>query len=138
MKISIIDAGNYLRGLMLLIRKDHKITEAENLLLKRIGKSLGFESEFCERTINEILHNRFVEDTPPVFADKELAMKFIKDGLTVIYSDSILHPAEENWLIATAEKNDIDIFKYHELKKEYQRGKQNMIKLEVDDFIVSQ
>ncbi len=87
---------------MLLIRKDHKITETENILLMRIGKSLGFDPEFCERTINEILNNNFVEDTPPVFSDKDLAVKFIKDGLAVIFSDNEIHPAEENWLIDTA------------------------------------
>lgn len=138
MKISKIDASNYLKGLMLLIRKDHKITETENILLKRIGKSLGFEAEFCETTINEILDNKFVEDTPPVFAEKELAVKFIKDGLAVIFSDNILHPAEENWLIATAEKNDIDLNRFYEFKKYYLNEEEKLVKLEVEDFIVSQ
>ncbi len=123
---------------MLLIRKDHKITETENILLMRIGKSLGFDPEFCERTINEILNNNFVEDTPPVFSDKDLAVKFIKDGLAVIFSDNEIHPAEENWLIATAEKNDIDIISFSELKKEYSIRQQSSPKLEVDDLIVSQ
>ena len=138
MKISKIDASNYLKGLMLLIRKDHKITETENILLMRIGKSLGFEPEFCERTINEILNNNFIEDTPPVFSEKDLAVKFIKDGLAVIFSDNIIHPAEENWLVATAEKNDIDIISFSELKKEYAKRHQVSPKLEVDDLIVSQ
>jgi len=138
LKISKIDASSYLKGLMLLIRKDHKITETENILLMRIGKSLGFDPEFCERTINEILNNNFVEDTPPVFSDKDLAVKFIKYGLAVIFSDNEIHPAEENWLIATAEKNDIDIISFSELKKEYSIRQQSSPKLEVDDLIVSQ
>lgn len=137
LKISKIDAGNYLKGLMLLIRKDHEVTEAEKSLLKRIGKSLGFEQEFCENTIDQILNNKFVEDTPPVFKEKELAVKFIKDGLAVIFSDDKIHPAEENWLIAAAEKNDIDIINFYELKKKYSIMCNNPLKLEVDDFIVS-
>jgi hypothetical protein len=137
LKISKIDASNYLKGLMLLIRKDHKISESEYILLKRIGKSLGFEPEFCEKTINEILNNNFVEDTPPVFAEKELAVKFIKDGLAVIFSDNIIHPAEENWLIATAEKNDIDILRFYEFKNIYSNIDKQLVKLEVDDLIVS-
>ncbi len=137
LKISKIDAGNYLRGLMLLIRKDNRITETEDILLKRIGKSLGFEPEFCEKTINEILNNNFVEDTPPVFGDKELALKFIKDGLAVIFSDNIIHPEEENWLIATAGKNDIDVLKFYELKKIYSGKADNSIMLEADNFIVT-
>ena len=137
LKISKIEASNYLKGLMLLIRKDHMVTEAESILLMRIGKSLGFEPEFCEKTINEILNNNFVEDTPPLFADKEVAIKFIKDGLAVTLSDNILHPAEENWLIATAEKNDIDVLKYYELKNIYSNADKQFEKLEVDDIIVS-
>ena len=138
LKISKIEASNYLKGLMLLIRKDHRITETENILLMRIGKSLGFDPEFCEITINEILNNKFIEDTPPVFLQKELAIKFIRDGLAVIFSDNIMHPAEEKWLIATAEKNDIDITLFYEFKKEYSAQQQNIAKLEVDDLIVSQ
>ncbi len=123
---------------MLLIRKDHQVTEIEAILIKRIGKSLGFESEFCERTISEILHNKFVEDTPPVFSEKELAGKFIRDGLAVIFSDNILHPAEENWLIATAEKNGIEVSEYYEIKNSFLNSNQKLQKLEVDDLIVSQ
>ncbi|MBE2228917.1 MAG: hypothetical protein IAE93_16290 [Ignavibacteria bacterium] len=138
MKISKIDSSNYLKGLMLLIRKDHRITETENILLMRIGKSLGFDAEFCEKTINDILNNNFIEDTPPLFAEKELAVKFIKDGLAVIFSDNIIHPAEEEWLIATAVKNDIDLARFYEFKKEYAARQEKMARLEVDDLIVSQ
>lgn len=137
LEISKIDAGNYLKGLMLLIRKDHEITEAEKVLLKRIGKSLGFEQEFCENTIDQILNNKFVEDTPPVFSEKELALKFIKDGLAVVFSDNKIHPAEESWLISTAQNNDIDITTFHEFKKKYSNPDNSSDKLEVDDFIVS-
>lgn len=137
LKISQIEAGKYLKGLMLLIRKDHEVTENEKTLLKRIGKSLGFEQEFCENTIDQILNNKYVEDTPPVFKEKDLAVKFIKDGLSVIFSDKRIHPAEEKWLIATAEKNDIDIISFYEFKKEYSNSGQISDKLEVDDFIVS-
>ncbi len=136
LKISTIDASNYLKGLMLLIRKDHKITGTEIVLLKRIGKSLGFEPEFCEKTINEILYNRFIEDNPPVFEKKELAIKFIKDGLAVIFSDNIMHQVEENWLIATAEKNDIDVSLYYEFKKNYSSKDEQLSRLEVDDLTV--
>lgn len=138
LKISKLDASNYLKGLMLLIRKDKQVTESEYILLKRIGKSLGFEPEFCENTINEILINNYVEDTPPVFTDKELAVKFIKDGLTIVFSDNIIHPEEESWLIATAEKNDIDIIKFYEYKKIYSNADMRPAELEVDSFIVSQ
>lgn len=123
---------------MLLIRKDRKITVTENLLLMRIGKSLGFDPEFCENTIKDILNNKYVDDSPPVFSNKELAEKFIKDGLAVVFSDNNIHPEEENWLIAVAEKNGIDKAAYFEYKNKYSGIDTMLAKLEVEDLIVSQ
>lgn len=123
---------------MLLIRKDRKITDTENLLLMRIGKSLGFDREFCENTIKDILNNKYVEDSPPVFSNKELAEKFIKDGLAVVFSDNNIHPEEENWLLAVAEKNGISKVTYFEYKNKYSGIDTMLAKLEVEDLIVSQ
>lgn len=136
--ISVIDASNYLKGLMLLIRKDHRVTESERSLIMRIGKSLGFDREFCELTINEILDNKHIEDLPPKFSEKKLAEKFIKDGLAVIFSDNIIHPAEEEWLIAAAERNDMDISAYYKLKKAYTAIDAGFEKLEAEDLNVKQ
>lgn len=105
MKIGVIDASNYFKGLLLLIRKDHKVTEAETAMISRIGKQLGFEKEFCETAIQEIIKNRFIEDTPPLFSSRELAMMFIKDGIAVALSDGHLDYKEEKWLRSVVEKN---------------------------------
>lgn len=105
MEIGVIDASNYFKGLLLLIRKDHKVTEAETAMITRIGKQLGFEKEFCETAIQEILKNRFIEDTPPAFSSRELAMMFIRDGLAVALSDGKLDYKEEKWLRSVVEKN---------------------------------
>lgn len=134
MKIPIIDASEYFRGLLLLIRKDHRITDVESLLMKRIGKTLGFEREFCENAIQEILENSYIKDTPPVFSMNVLAMKFIKDSLTLALSDKEAHAAEVEWLRATAEKNGLDIEWFlHELKNARMR-KDDTAHLEVDDL----
>ena len=108
MKLSIIDGSNYFKGLLLLIRKDRKIVPAEIILMKRIGKTLGFEAEFCDNAIQEILDNRFIVDAPPEFSTEDLAVKFIKDGLALAHSDGEIHPEEEEWLRSVAEKNGID------------------------------
>lgn len=105
MEISVIDASNYFKGLLLLIRKDHKVTEAETAMITRVGKQLGFEKEFCETAIQEILKNRFIEDTPPTFSSREIAMMFIKDGLSVALADGQLHYKEEKWLRSVVDKN---------------------------------
>jgi hypothetical protein len=108
MNISMIDASNYFKGLLVLIARDRIVTEPEMDLMRRIGKSLGFEKRFCQNAINDILDNSYVDRTPPVFPNKALAMMFIKDGLTVSYSDHDIHPFEDEWLREAAEKNGID------------------------------
>jgi len=107
MKIPLMDGVNYLKGLLLLIRKDSKITDGEIRLVKRIGNVLGFERKFCDNAIHEILENKHIEDAPPAFSTKKLAVKFIKDGLALAYSDKEVHPSEEAWLRSTAEKNGL-------------------------------
>jgi hypothetical protein len=136
MKIPPIDAGEYLRGLLLLIGKDRTITEVEKHLMKRIGKTLGFEREFCDNAIRDILENKYIVDTPPKFSTNELAMKFIKDGLVLAFSDDKLHTAEAEWLRSTAEKNGLDL---EWLAKESERttGRKDLdVRLEVDMLTV--
>ena len=109
MNISLMDRSNYFRGLLLLIRKDQTITEPENNMLLQIGKALGFDREFCEHAIHEILDNKYIEDEPPVFQNQALAEKFIRDGFTVGFCDhDRLHTHEEDWLRRTAEKNGLE------------------------------
>jgi hypothetical protein len=64
MKIARVDASNYFKGLLLLIRKDGKVTTAEKEPTKCIGKSLGFEKQFCDNAINEILENSIPQTRP--------------------------------------------------------------------------
>ncbi len=47
-----------------------------------------------------------------------------------------MHQVEENWLIATAEKNDIDVSLYYEFKKNYSSKDEQLSRLEVDDLTV--
>lgn len=108
MRITVLDRSNYYRGLLLLARKDRKITEVEFSLMMRIGTTLGFDKEFCENAIHEVLENEHIDTTPPVFSTPEVARKFIKDGLAVATAGADLHPAEEEWLHATAKANNID------------------------------
>jgi hypothetical protein len=136
MKISIIDASNYFKGLLLLIRKDNKITEPEIKLIKQIGKKLGFEKEFCEGAINEIINNEYIVDTPSLFSNKDIAEKFIKDGFSIALSDNEIHAAEEEWLKSTAEKNNID-FEWFIREKANILMKKNLLDhLEVEDLVI--
>ncbi len=109
MEINVLDASKYFKGLLLLIRKDHKVTDIEYNLMARIGKQLGFEKEFCDNAVQEILRNRFIEDSPPEFSSRELAAMFIRDGLAVGFCDHEIDRKEVKWLKAVALKNMLDI-----------------------------
>jgi hypothetical protein len=135
--ITVREASDYFRGLLLLISKDGLISEPETILMKRIGKSLGFERDFCNNAIKEILENEHVSLEPPQFSTIELAKKFIMDGLILAEADSETHAFEEAWLKSTAEKNYIDV-EWFLREKESVAGRKRDFddRLEVDDLTV--
>jgi len=100
-----IDKSSFLRGILVIVTKDGKISDEERNFVMKIGKELGFEKTFCHSAINEILDNQFVEMTPPEFSDKNIAEKFIYKGVELAYADSHFHPKEIDYLKETALKN---------------------------------
>ena len=136
MKISLIDASNYFRGLLLLIGKDQKLTDPEIALVQRIGKSFGFEKAFCNNAIREILENKYIQDTPPEFSEIELAKKFIKDGLTLAAADNEIHPSEVEWLYSIAERNGLDTDWFYDEKRAVEEGGDIRRCLEVDSLVI--
>lgn len=137
MEISLVDRSHYFKGLLLLIRKDQQITDPEIKLMKHIGKVLSFEEVFCEKTIHEVLENKYIEDIPHRFSTKEIAMKFIKDGITIGFSDQELHPSEEEWLELTAKENDLDTCWVSQELKNMKSRKLPIRPLEVEGLRVS-
>ena len=136
MKISIRDGSNYFKGLLLLIRKDREIKESEIQLMKHIGKALGFEREFCENAIHEILENKFIIDNTPEFSTKEVAAMFIKDGLAIANSDTEIHLAEEEWLRSAAEHNGLDL-NWFQFERTIAENRHHLpSKMEVDNLTV--
>jgi len=137
MTITVKEGGEYFRGLLLLISKDRKITDAETVLMKRIGKALGLEKDFCDIAIREILENKFVVDEPPGFSTRELAIKFIKDGLALAGADDEAHGREVAWLKSAAKKNGLDAEWFlRERELAVRRSKDLDARLEVDDLTV--
>lgn len=137
MTITLLDRSNYYRGLLLLVRKDRKITEREAALMIRIGAKLGFEREFCENALREALDNAHIDPLPPQFSNPELAKKFIKDGLTIAGGSQEMHAAEESWLHATALANGLDSSWYEEVKQSARRHPNKAQTLEVDHLNVA-
>jgi hypothetical protein len=113
MRISLIDRSFYLKGLMLLIRKDGEIQDEEKDMMLCVGEMLGFERKFCENTIKEILHNKYVIDEPPCFVSPDIARCFVRDGLRLSLASGEMHEAELRWLRAVAQANGVDNW-FHE------------------------
>ena len=107
MSLSAIDKSKYFRGLLILMRKDQKVSSEEQELMMNVGARLGFEKKFCETAIDEILENEFIEDEAPQFSTIPIAESFIQDGITLAISDSDLNPEELTFLKATLDKNHL-------------------------------
>jgi hypothetical protein len=136
MRINIKDGSEYFKGLLLLMRKDRKVSDSEILLVKRLGKRLGFEESFCHNAIMEILENEYIKDAVPEFSSKELAIKFIKDGFTLTLSDKESHPSEVEWLISAAAKNGIKPNEVNRIKEQITLSSEPTERMEFDDFII--
>jgi len=108
MKISLIDRSLYLKGLMLLIRKDREIRDEERNVMLCIGKMLGFDNGFCENAIDDILHNKYVVDEPPYFSNVDVASHFLLDALRIAIADGEVHEKEVQWVKAVAVANGIE------------------------------
>lgn len=104
-KLDIIDKSNYFRGILLLMRKDSQISDQERNFVFKIGKTLGFDKEFIEDSIKDLMYNEFIEDNPPTFSNPEIAKSFIIDGLKLVSTDTVLDPNEISFLKKTAERN---------------------------------
>ncbi len=104
--------------------------------MKRIGKALGFEKEFYENAIGDILENKYIVDTAPEFSSKNLAEKFIRDGLVLAAVDNEIHAAEETWLRSVAEKNGLSREWFDAQKISLLSGSPLSTSLEVDSLTV--
>jgi hypothetical protein len=107
-KMSTFEIGECFRSFLLLIGYDGVISDEEKRLLRGIGRRLGFNSEFCEAAMEELLGNRYIVREPPSFSRKEYAESFLYDAYRIAVADGELHPKEIEWLQRIAEKNEVD------------------------------
>ena len=122
MNIPVLDRSNYLKGLLIVARKDNQLFESEKKIIKSISDRLGFASDFYEETIRGLLSNKYISDDPVKFSDKKIAKSFISDGLKLAYSDDNIDGAELKWLKTTAQLNDIDSDWFSEMLEVYKDG----------------
>ena len=108
MKINDRDKSNYLKGLLILAKRDKVLAESEEQIIKDIASRLGFSSDFYEYTLENLIVNEFLSEEPVQFSNTTIAQSFLLDGLRLAHSDKHLDEREIGWLQDTATKNNID------------------------------
>lgn len=93
----IIDRSNLLRAVLLFIGKDKNIWDHEKSAFVREGMAMGYEKEFCEAAVRNILANAYINQNPPVFYNKEYARKFVDIARRIMMHDAKLHPVKINF-----------------------------------------
>jgi hypothetical protein len=109
MNIPLVDKSNYLRGLLILARKDNHISKIQKTIILEAGKRLGFSSEFCEEILKTLLQNQCLCEEPIMFENRTVAQSFIEDGLKLTCSGKSIIDSEYNWLKRSAEINSVDM-----------------------------
>ncbi len=109
MNIPLVDKSSYLRGLLILARKDNHISSIQKTIILEAGKRLGFSSSFCEEILNTLLHNQCLCEEPIKFNSYSVAQSFIEDGLKLTSSGKSIIDAELDWLRSSAQYNSINM-----------------------------
>jgi uncharacterized tellurite resistance protein B-like protein len=112
LNLTLLDKSNYLKGLLIIARKDNQLAESEKKILKSISEKLGFSSDFYEETIQNLLFNKHIDDEPIKFSNEKIAESFISDGIKLALSDDKLTESEISWLKNTALVNGVSEEKF--------------------------
>lgn len=107
MQIPVIDKSNYLKGLLITARKDKQLADSEKEIIKGIAERLGFAADFYKEIIHSLLANKYINEEPIKFSNKQIAESFLLDGLKLAFSDNHVGMGELDWLKKTAIANGI-------------------------------
>ena len=105
--LTVIDKSNYLKGLLILARKDERLVENEKKIIREAAKRLGFSKDFYEETLRNLMNNKYLVDSPIKFSSTEVAKLFISEGIELAAIDNDLCSQEVDWLKSVAFENDI-------------------------------
>lgn len=122
MHVPVKDRSNYLKGLLIVAKKDNELAEPEKKIIREVAKRLGFSSTFYEYTIQNLLLNEYINEDPIIFSDKMIAKSFIIDGLRLAKCDDKLDDSEIDWLRQTCILNGIDEKWFDQKLKEVQNS----------------
>ncbi len=122
MEILTQDRSSYLKGLLIIAKKDNVLAEAEESIIRQLAKRLGFSESFYEETLQSLLSNDYLSEDPLKFSDEKLSHSFIIDGLMLAYSDNVHDEREIDWLRQTAALNNINLQWSEDNDNEVQRN----------------
>lgn len=119
MKLNVLDRSTYLKGLLVLAKKDNIVAEEEKKIIRAIAQKLDFESRFVENALSELPENEFLGEEPVKFSNRFIAVQFLKDAIKLAVSDKILHRKEISYLRAVANINGVSDEEYKQLLCDY-------------------
>lgn len=118
MQIPLVDKSTYLKGLLILARKDRRISEEDKKFIISAAEFLGFSSDFYMEVLETFLVNKHIKNDPVEFRDGIIARHFISDAITLACLNNGISKAELEWLVETAKTNFVnDDWFYNELNK---------------------
>jgi hypothetical protein len=126
MQNNYLDRSNYVKGLLLLMGKDKKITDEEREFLHTIGKALSFNKKFIDRAIDELFENKYLGNEPPVFSQKQYAEAFLRDAIKLVFVDNELSTEEFAWLQLIAVANGLTDEWLNDELEQYQSGQYSL------------
>lgn len=130
MSIPVQDKSNYLKGLLIIAKRDNILSNSEEEILKNLAKKLGFSTDFYEYTIQNLLTNEYLSEEPVQFSEKTIARSFVQDGLRLANSDDHLHEEEVEWLRLTALNNSLEPEWFNEKLVELKDNHSDILKTE--------
>jgi hypothetical protein len=107
-EIDYKDRSEFLRGFATIIRKNNCNNIDGKSMFLFIGKSFGFEKEFCEKSLEHLMVNKYIPEEPAIFSTKPIAEFFIKDVNTIMSQTQSISEAAVTWLQLTANANKVD------------------------------
>ncbi|GMU87096.1 MAG: hypothetical protein AMXMBFR48_23370 [Ignavibacteriales bacterium] len=105
---SVLDRSTYLKGLLVLAKKDNKLVETEKDIIRDIAQRFGFSKDFYEETMRGLMANKYIGEDPVTFSDSGIARMFLQDGLKLAFADDDFDLKELEWLRKTAEANKLE------------------------------
>ncbi len=116
---TIIDKSNYLKGLLILARKDNKLFDSEKEIIRDIAKKLDFNKDFYEEILRNLLANQYIKDDPMKFSDRKIAESFLADGFKLACADNNFDESELFWLKDIALVNEISETEFDALYRNF-------------------